>query len=82
MNFPYSPKSLTNPMESFGDRLDHAAEKMADGITGALAQALTDPIVRAVMVADGVEPQTVISLMVEMTAKLARRAARPCWEHC
>jgi hypothetical protein len=82
MNFPYTPKTLANPLESFGCSLDRAAEAIADGITGAVSDALSDPIVRAVMAADGVEPRTVRNLLVEMAARLRGRGNTPSCEHC
>jgi len=64
--------------QSWGCALDRAAEAMADGITGALADTLSDPIVRAVMAADGVEPRVVRGLLQEMAAKLSLRRTAAC----
>jgi hypothetical protein len=56
------------------DAFDTAANGLADSIVGgfsdSLASALADPIVRAVMAADGLEPGAFEALLRKMAAKL------------
>jgi hypothetical protein len=42
-----------------------------------LENALTDPLVRTVMAADGVDPQELNSMLHEIVAALAQRARHP-----
>ncbi len=80
----FDPNSLT---ESFTDALDRAAEGLADsvvaGLSPAVAEALSDPIVRAMMAADRVEPAHLEGLLRTAAENLAARgsAARECQPH-
>jgi hypothetical protein len=62
-------------LEGFNDdAFDIAANGLADSIIGgysdSIANALADPVVRAVMAADGLEPRAFETLLRTMAAKL------------
>jgi len=69
--------------DGFASALDAAAVGLADSMVegSALRDALADPIVRALMAADGIDPQQFEGMIRQMGEKLANRgmaAARRC----
>jgi len=61
----------------FEDAFDRAAEGLADsvtdGLSGGVSEALADPIVQALMAADGVDRSSIEALLCRMAAKLPSR---------
>ena len=69
---PYEPS-----LDDFAGALDQAAEGLADSVIKGLSipasEALADPIVQALMAADGVDRTCVEALLCRMAAKLSDR---------
>jgi hypothetical protein len=61
----------------FEDAFDRAAEGLADsvtdGLSGVVSEVLDDPIVQALMAADGVDRNSIESLLCRVAAKLPYR---------
>jgi hypothetical protein len=61
----------------FEDSFDQAAEGLADsllhGLSSRVSEALADPIVQALMAADGVDRKSVETLLCRVAAKVADR---------
>jgi hypothetical protein len=68
----------------FGEALDQAAIQIADdltaGLSGAVREALQDPLTAALMKADKVDARAVADMLRRMSATLAA-PSRPCY-HC
>jgi hypothetical protein len=69
---PYDPRP-----DDWPGALDHAAEGLADSVTEGLSsrasEVLADPIVQALMAADGVDRTCLEALLCRMAAKLSDR---------
>ena len=59
--------------------LSHAPA--ATGLPVGLSEALADPIVQALMAADGVDPKGLEELLQQTAARLARRDQKDSWSH-
>ena len=81
MNIPAAGQERLVPHQGFSD-----CSVMADGADGpadaeattlpcGVAQAIADPIVRALMAADRIDPKSVAELMCRMAARLRNRPA-------
>ncbi|MGH7091172.1 MAG: hypothetical protein ACREFQ_19920 [Stellaceae bacterium] len=66
----------------FDEALDQAANELADsvteGLSGAVREALGDPIVMALMTADRVDRPAFEAMLRRMGATLANAGPRPC----
>jgi len=67
--------TMLSSYNDFGRAVDAAAAGMADSITGALtdsvSEAVSDPLVLAIMSADRVDPSAFEAMLRRMAAKLA-----------
>jgi hypothetical protein len=68
---------------AFGEALDRAAVQIADdltaGLSGAVREALQDPLTMALMKADKVDANAVADMLRRMSASLAAPPSRPCY---
>ncbi|HUB97260.1 MAG TPA: hypothetical protein VL993_15165 [Stellaceae bacterium] len=78
----FSNNWLAEPL-GFGEALDHAANDLADrvvdGLSGAVREALQDPLVTAIMSADKVDPRAFADMLRRMSATIANPPNRPCY---
>lgn len=58
---------------NFETALDEAADRLADGLTDNIHHALTDPIMRLLLAADGVETDQFVSMMHRLAQRLRLR---------
>jgi hypothetical protein len=78
---------MIGPAETlpFDEALDRAAtafaDSIADGLSGAVREALADPVVVAMMAADKVDRRSFETMLRQMGATLANAGPRPCL-HC
>ena len=70
---------------AFGEALDQAAIQIADdlaaGLSGAVREALQDPLTAALMKADKVDTRAIADMLRRMSTTLATPPSRPCC-HC